>query len=481
MITGVFTVLLVIPIVLAPYLSRYIQANPPDRLPFHPRGHIIIAGSNELSAAMVESLRISTTPVVLIEEDKERARQAAGRFRGAAWVIWGPFSDKETWRRAYFQDARTVIICTPERVGAVIALTIREETGARIIAVVDDLSYSPYLRYAGVEYVLSPKNSTGKILARHTVLRPEVDTIYEAISMDRMSFDTAGGGSSLKLVKIPVLQGSPVVNRTLRDLALPERFGIFVVVLWKRGEFVLHPSPDDPLDTSVMLIVLGRSADIARALPEFQPPAKGDTFAVIAGYGDVGRGAREELDDAGIPSVVIDPTLSGPGIVTGRSESPEILAAAGIADARYCIVAVNDDDVNIFTALLARNQNPAIRILARANEPAAVEKLYRAGADYVALLPTIGGQVIAGVILADTVRVLLDLPSGQKVVMRRVQHHLPTTIGRIEKRTHVRVLGIEPREGVPVVSPSPDVTVREGDSLIVIGGNRAIMRFVKRF
>ena len=69
---------------------------------------------------------------------------------------------------------------------------------------------------------------------------------------------------------------------------------------------------------------------------------------------------------------------------------------ARIGEARFCIVALNDDDVNIFTTLMARNLNPGIRILARANEPPSVEKLYRAGADYVALLHGSAGRRLAG-------------------------------------------------------------------------------------
>ena len=82
--------------------------------------------------------------------------------------------------------------------------------------------------------------------------------------------------------------------------------------------------------------------------------------------------------------------------VVGNAEDEAILKEAGVEGARFVVVAVNDDGVNIFTTLVARNLSPSAKILARANDPGAVEKLYKAGADYVALLPTIGGQVIAG-------------------------------------------------------------------------------------
>ena len=55
--------------------------------------------------------------------------------------------------------------------------------------------------------------------------------------------------------------------------------------------------------------------------------------------------------------------------------------------------------------LMAKNLNPSLKILARANHAGSVERLYRAGASFVALQPMIGGQVIAGTVLADQVQV----------------------------------------------------------------------------
>ena len=120
-----------------------------------------------------------------------------------------------------------------------------------------------------------------------------------------------------------------------------------------------------------------------------------------------------------------------------------MLKKARIEDARFCIVALNDDDVNIFTTLMARNLNPVIRILSRANDPASVQKLYRAGADYVALLPMIGGQTIARIILEGYVTILLDLPDGDIVVMKRVTRDHPGSVNWYFRKTGVRIIGIE--------------------------------------
>ena len=82
-------------------------------------------------------------------------------------------------------------------------------------------------------------------------------------------------------------------------------------------------------------------------------------------------------------------------------------------------------------------------------------KLYRAGADYVALLPMIGGQTIARIVLEGYVTILLDLPNGDIVVMKRVTKRPPGS-GRdwYFRKTGVRIIGIE-SPGRSIVAPSP--------------------------
>jgi Trk K+ transport system NAD-binding subunit len=161
----------------------------------------------------------------------------------------------------------------------------------------------------------------------------------------------------------------------------------------------------------------------------------------------------------------------------GTAVDEAVLRAAGVEGARFIIVAVNSDSVNIFTTLVARTLNPSAKILARANEPASVEKLYKAGADYVALLPTIGGQVIAGIILSDIVRVLVDLPDGQKVLMKHLTRHPGATVGALAGRTGVRIVGLE-GPGRSVVRPGPGEPIHEGDSVIAVGGNEGLRRLI---
>jgi Trk K+ transport system NAD-binding subunit len=165
--------------------------------------------------------------------------------------------------------------------------------------------------------------------------------------------------------------------------------------------------------------------------------------------------------------------------VVGNAESEDVLREARITDAQFCIVAVNSDDVNIFTTLIARNLNPNIRIMARANDPSSVDKLYRAGADYVALLPTIGGQIIGRILLSSSVSILFDLPNDEKVVMKHVMTDSMPAVGWLQRRTGVRIIGIESADR-SVVAPGDNERLNEGDAVIARGETEQLKRFINR-
>lgn len=175
--TGVFLIFMLIPLVVAPAISERLLTDPPETLSSPLKGHVIIVGPGEMIRSLMESLTIADIPVVIVEEQKERAKNFLRRFGRDAWVIRGDYSSAATWRNACIEDADSVVVCEREGVAASILLGIRGMTRARLIAVVDNLAYDRYLRYAGAEYVLSPKNTAGKILGRHAAAWKPGETI----------------------------------------------------------------------------------------------------------------------------------------------------------------------------------------------------------------------------------------------------------------------------------------------------------------
>jgi voltage-gated potassium channel len=480
MLTGVIMIFMVIPLLLTPYLVAVLRSAPPRRTPHELFRHIVIIGYGELARSLVESLMISDKEILIVEKDEVKAREIARKNRKRAYVIWGSYDTPQTWELAWIKNAETVIVCEDERTTASIILGIRGMTAAHIIAVVDKISFDRYLRYAGAEYVLSPKHATGRILARHAVLNPSGDTAPEIPGLDRLNINMQQHPEKeLRLINIPVMSGCVGVGKSLQELNLFDRYGILVLFLWKAGTFIPRPQPEEIVDATSSLFLFGRAGAITEAVhEEFEIAGRARAHAVIAGFGDVGSAAYHEMLASGIPCVVVDSRKHDVNQVVGNAEDEQVLKQAKIEDAQFCIVALNNDDVNIFTTLMARNLNPGIRILARANEPASVDKLHRAGADYVALLPTIGGQTIGRIILADTVTILLDLPDGEMVVLKHVMTPHGFSVRQVSKRSGVRIIGIEAPDRL-IVAPSGDDLLREGDAVIVVGTTEQLKHFIR--
>ena len=479
-LSGVIMIFVVIPLLLAPFLTTLLAPTPPKKTPHILVGHTVVMGYDELTRSVIDSLTVSDHDILIIEQDKATALEIATHYRKRAYVIWGDYNNPSTWEAAHIEKALNVVICKDERQTASIMLGIRERVKGKIISVVDKLSFERYLRYAGADYVLSPKHATGRILARHAVLNPSGDAEPEIPGLDRININLEQPAEQeLRLINIPVVFGCRAAFKSLSALKLLERFGIIVPFLWQAGKFIPEPGGDLIVDHTTSLFLFGRAESIVTAIrEEFNTDGCADAFAVIAGFGDVGAGAYQELRASGVSCIVVDSKQQGVEQVVGNAENEEVLKKAHITDARFCIVALNNDDVNIFTTLMARNLNPAIRIFARANEPATVEKLYRAGADYVALLPMIGGQTIARIILADTATILLDLPNRELVILKHANKTYSKPLKWFTRKTGVRIIGIESQIR-SIIAPEPEEIILKGDALIAVGDTEQLKKFIR--
>lgn len=133
--------------------------------------------------------------------------------------------------------------------------------------------------------------------------------------------------------------------------------------------------------------------------------------SVICGFGRVGSHIAAELAAARSPFVVIDEKETsfqhciqkGYLALHGNAASDEVLREAGIEHARALLVATDQDANNIYITLSARNLNPRLFIVARANHDESELKLKLAGANRVLSPYTIAGHRMANLALQPAV------------------------------------------------------------------------------
>jgi Trk K+ transport system NAD-binding subunit len=105
-------------------------------------------------------------------------------------------------------------------------------------------------------------------------------------------------------------------------------------------------------------------------MPDTQPqPA----HAIIAGFGVPGRRVAEILESRGTPYTVIETNPAtvnragkpGRQLVCGDASDEQILRQAGIETAMLLVIAIPDESAALAATRLARQLNPAIRIITR--------------------------------------------------------------------------------------------------------------------
>ncbi|CAG0973488.1 MAG: NAD-binding protein [Candidatus Methanoperedens sp.] len=210
---------------------------------------------------------------------------------------------------------------------------------------------------------------------------------------------------------------------------------------------------------------------------------------ILIGYGDVGRSIAVVLEKAHVYYVVIDMNeakLKDKGFEyhVGNGTEEEILRQAGLTNASTVIIALNNDDDIIFTTLIARNVNPHSIILARANSTKSIDKIYRAGADYVASLSIVAGQMLAHIALGheeDSILMLQGLEIGKyQITPGSSLAGKSIADAGIRSRIGCTVIGIEENEKT-TTDIDPSIILREGMTLAIIGNSDQISKFKKEY
>ena len=131
--------------------------------------------------------------------------------------------------------------------------------------------------------------------------------------------------------------------------------------------------------------------------------------AVVIGYVGAGRLLADRLHEAGRPLVLIDrdeamaARASERGLTVVKGDAgidDDTLQHAGVARAAMLFVATADADRNLAITLMAHAANPALRVVACADDARRAELLRRAGAAQVIVVDRLLADAMAGALMA---------------------------------------------------------------------------------
>lgn len=316
-----------------------------------------------------------------------------------------------------------------------------------------------------------------------------------------MFWPLAAGFVSLCLVFLAGVAGYMLVE----GWNFLDSFFMVVITLSTVGYGQVHPLSDQGVILTSILIMggVGSFAYLVGAFTQLIVEGRLQTFlgrrrvqriidglsghVIICGYGRIGNVVAKEIIREGIPVVVIErsPDLvarmeeEGVPHVIGDATEDAALMAAGLTRARTIVTALTQDSANVFVALTARQLNPGIQIIARAETEAHIPRLERAGANKVLMPHVIGGYRMAQSVLRPAVTDFLDLALLSESMELQMEELRVTAAGelvgrdlvgaQIRPRFDLIIIAIKKADGEMLFNPTPHAILEADDTLIAVG------------
>jgi voltage-gated potassium channel len=315
-----------------------------------------------------------------------------------------------------------------------------------------------------------------------------------------------------------------VIGYMMSGWSLLDAIYMVVITVFGVGYGEAHPLKNPELKLFTMgLIVAGCSSGIYVVGGFVQMLAEGEInralgtrrmskgidklfgHALICGYGRVGQMLAHDLVLADQPLVVIDNDESrvqeaqaaGHLALRGNASEEQTLVTAGIDRARVLASVLPDDSANVFITLTARDLNPTIEIIARAESPSTEKKLLRSGANRVVMPAYIGATKIARMITCPSAEGLL-LETVGKLRLEEELKQLGLELNEVELKPSSPLVGqtvadievtgsgglvlvaIKRSDGMLVRDPRPDFRLGAGDVFIILGHSSALPQVARR-
>ncbi len=218
---------------------------------------------------------------------------------------------------------------------------------------------------------------------------------------------------------------------------------------------------------------------------------------IICGFGRVGSRIASELAAARKPLVVIDENEAtvqrciqkGYLALQGNAASDDILREASIEYAQVLLAATDQDANNIYISLSARNLNPNVLIVARANHDETIVKLKQAGANRVLSPYAIGGHRMANLALQPNIVDFFDTLINaenpelaiQEITLAEHSKLIGKTIADAQNTLTdgTMILAIKKPGGL-VMGSRLETRIESGDAAMIVGTPEQIAAFARQ-
>ncbi|MEO0198326.1 MAG: potassium channel protein [candidate division WOR-3 bacterium] len=217
---------------------------------------------------------------------------------------------------------------------------------------------------------------------------------------------------------------------------------------------------------------------------------------IICGFGRIGSIVARELHRKGQKFVIIEKDPERIKIlqdkeypfIEGDATEEETLIKAGIKEARGVACALNADADNLYVTLTAKELNPNILIISRAENENSVKKILKAGATRVITPYEEGALKIAQFLTDSETLDLVDFfikSQHLSFIIKDIEVDEKSELAgkslrecRLREKYGALVIAIK-RNDKTIINPSPDEVIKAKDTLVVIGDPTMIEKMKK--
>ncbi len=451
----------------APWMQAQVAALAPRELPREVSGHVVLLSYGPVETALIRLLEQRHYPYVVLVPDVEAALRLHDTDID---VVVGERDDPLTYERLRLPNAALLATTLSDMVNTNVTFTARSVAARTpIVATARDAASVDILQMAGCSRVLELSQMMGRGLARRVLGRDAKSHVIGQV-----------GGV---LIAEAAAADTPLVNRTLREIRLPEHAQVNVVGVWERGEFSAA-GPETRILPSTVLLLAGTREQLDDYDALFCIYRSIDAPVVIIGGGRVGQACAEELARQKVDYRIIERApeagLASDRLIVGNAADLHVLRRGGLMESPAVVITTSDDDMNVYLTLYCRRLRPDIQIISRSTVDRNVDTLHRAGADFVMSYASIGANAIFNLLRRHDVLLLAEGLSAFEVDVP------PKLAGRTLGETSIRestgcnVVAIRTGEHM-IANPPPDTRLSPDARLILIGSADNEKQYMAQF
>ncbi|MBE9546592.1 MAG: potassium channel protein [Proteobacteria bacterium] len=217
---------------------------------------------------------------------------------------------------------------------------------------------------------------------------------------------------------------------------------------------------------------------------------------IICGCGRIGRLICRELAADKVDFVVIEDDMEVIQRIEdewkyiyyrGNATEDKTLIGAGIKRAKGIVCVLPTDAENLYVILTAKELNPDIHILSRAEEETSEHRLIRAGADRVISPYTVGGMRMAMAVLRPAMLDFIEITTGRQSLELRMEELVicdtSPVVGRSLEESEIRqrygliIVAVEKVSGQMIFNPSASYVIEKEDKLVTLGEDANLVKF----